>query len=162
VLTRSFRLLPDPRLPVTLEQLREQFNLKMAIRDRTSDTNRAVNQIRRVRSQLEAWEKRCADRASVRDAGRSLRDQLRAVEAELINVDFDKPRPGPNRIKEKLDSLSSMIDESDDAPTRGAHEVYDMLAAQLETQLDRLRELMEGPVAEFNALLQREGVPPVG
>jgi photosystem II stability/assembly factor-like uncharacterized protein len=161
-LTQSFRLLPDPRLPVTLEQLREQFELKMAIRDRTSEANAAVNQVRRIRGQLDAWEKRCADRPPVRDAARSLKDQLRAVEAELINVDFEKPRPGPNRIKEKLDSLSSMIDESDDAPTRGAHEVYEMLAAQLQTALVRLRELMDGPVADFNALLQREAIQPVG
>jgi photosystem II stability/assembly factor-like uncharacterized protein len=160
--TESFRLLPDPRLPVTEAQLREQFELKVAIRDRTSETNTAINQLRRMREQVEAWEKRAGEREAIKSASKSLKEQLRAIEAELINVDFEKPRPGPNRIKEKLDSLSSMIDESDDAPTRGAHEVYDLLRTQLEAQLAALRALLEGPVAAFNELIRSDGPPPVG
>jgi FtsZ-binding cell division protein ZapB len=159
VLTEQFQLVPDPRLPVTAEELRKQFDLKMAIRERTSETNTAVNQIRRLRRQIEDWEKR---KESLREPARALKERLRAIEAELINVDFEKPRPGPNRIKEKLDSLSSMIDESDDAPTRGAFEVYDMLRGQLETQVSALRGVIDGPVAEFNALIAREGLQPVG
>src|SRR5262249_19757323 len=123
VLTESFRLLADPRLPVTPDELQRQFDLKMLIRERTSETYTAVNQVRRLRGQIEAWEKRAGSNTAVRDAARNSKDQLRSVEAELINVDFEKPRPGPNRIKEKFDALSSMIDESDDAPTRGAYEV---------------------------------------
>ncbi|MBV9598388.1 MAG: glycosyl hydrolase [Chloroflexi bacterium] len=162
VQTETFRLLADPRLPVTLEELQRQFELKMAIRERTSETNTAVNQIRRLRAQIEAWEKRAGSKTAVRDAARAAKDQLKSVEAELINVDFEKPRPGPNRLKEKFDALSSMIDESDDAPTRGAHEVYDMLRQQLEAQQTRLREVLDGPVAELNAAIAREGVPAVG
>jgi photosystem II stability/assembly factor-like uncharacterized protein len=162
VQTQPFRLLADPRLPVTLEDLQRQFELKMSIRERTSETNTAVNQIRRLRAQIEAWEKRAGSNATVREAARTATDQLRGVEAELINVDFEKPRPGPNRIKEKFDALSSMIDESDDAPTRGAFEVYDMLRQQLEVQQGRLREVLDGPVAEFNAVVAREGLAAVG
>jgi hypothetical protein len=91
-----------------------------------------------------------------------LKEQLKSIEAELINVDFEKPRPGPNRIKEKFDALSSMIDESDDKPTRGAQEVYEMLRGQLETQLTRFKELLDGPVTAFNDLVRSEGVPLVG
>src|SRR5438105_341826 len=161
-LEQGFRVLADPRLPVSAEDLKAQFELKLAIRDRTSETNTAINQIRLIRQQVEDWEKRAGDRAQIKDAAKSLKDQLRSIEAELINVDFEKPRPGPNRIKEKLDALSSMIDESDHAPTRGAHEVYDLLRGQLETQLARLRELIDGPINAFNQLLRSLDVPPVG
>ena len=161
-LEQPFQLLADPRLPVTAADLEAQFALKLAIRDRTSETNTAINQIRRIRQQVEEWDKRAGDRAQIKDAAKSLRDQLRSIEAELINVDFEKPRPGPNRIKEKLDALSSMIDESDDRPTRGAYEVYDLLRTQLETQLARFRELLDGPIPSFNQLLRSLEVPPVG
>jgi hypothetical protein len=155
-LTQSFRVLADPRLAVTQDELQRQFDLKISIRERTSETNTAVNQIRRLRGQIEAWEKRAGSNTAVRDAARAAKDALRGVEAELINVDFEKPRPGTNRIKEKLDSLSSMIDESDDAPTQGAFEVYDMLRGQLETQTARLREAIDGPVAAFNSVIAVE------
>jgi DNA repair exonuclease SbcCD ATPase subunit len=136
--------------------------LKVAIRERTSETNTTINQVRRIRKQVEDWEKWCSDRQSIRDAAKSLNEQLKAIEAELINVDFEKPRPGPNRIKEKFDALSSMIDESDDKPTRGAQEVYEMLRVQLETQLAKFKDLLEGPVTTFNDLIRSEGVPLVG
>jgi len=160
--TERFRLLQDPRLPVSARDLRAQFELKLAIRDRTSETNTAINQLRRLRQQVEDWEKRAGDRTSIRDAAKSLKDELKGVEGELINLDFEKPRPGPNRIKEKFDALSSMIDESDHAPTRGAQEVYEMLRSQLEAQLARLNKLVDGPVKSFNELILAEGLPPVG
>jgi hypothetical protein len=162
VLTQPFTLLADPRLPASAEDLKAQFMLKMRIRDATSDTNTAVNQLRRLRSQVEAWEKRATDKQSILDAASALKKELRAVEAELINVDFEKPRPGSNRIKEKFDSLSSMIDESDDKPTAGAYEVFDMLRGQLDAQLARLREVLDGPVASFNELIRSESLPAVG
>ena len=107
------------------------------------------------------WEKRAADRAAVKEAARSLKDELRAVEAELINLDFEKPRPGLNRIKEKWDALSSMIDESDHAPTTGAHEFYAELKTQLDAQRRKLTRLINGPVKAFSELIHKEGVPPI-
>jgi photosystem II stability/assembly factor-like uncharacterized protein len=160
--TQRFELLPDPRLPVSAADLRAQFDLKLAIRDRASETNTAINHIRRMRQQVTDWEKRAVDRAAIHDAAGSLKEQFKAVEAELINVDFDKPRPGSNRLKEKLDALSSMIDESDDLPTRGAYEVYEVLRGQLEVQLGRLKDVIDGPVKSFNDLIRSENLPPVG
>ena len=49
----------------------------------------------------------------VSDSARSLKDSLKAVEGELINLTSDKPRPGTNRVKEKFEALSGMIDEAE-------------------------------------------------
>jgi hypothetical protein len=114
-----------------------------------------------MRKQLDEWQTRAGDREAIRDAARPLDERFKLIEGELINLDFEKPRPGPNRIKEKLDALSSMIDESDDAPTQGAYEVYDLLRGQVETQLARLRELLDGPVQSFNELVRSEQLPAV-
>ena len=37
-----------------------------------------------------------------------------------------------------------------------------MLRGQLESQQARLREIVDGPVAELNAAIAREGIPAVG
>ena len=79
-----------------------------------------------------------------------------------MNVDIDKPRPGTTRIKEKLETLSSMIDESDHAPTHGAREVYDTLVAQLETQRRALAEALDSPLRAFNEALTTLKIPLVG
>jgi photosystem II stability/assembly factor-like uncharacterized protein len=159
--SERFRLEIDPRLPVGLDDLQAQFKIRLAIRDRTSETIEAINQIGRLRRQVEEWEKRAADRSQIKDAARTLKDQLKAVEAELTNLDIKKPRPGLNRLKEKWEALGSIIDESDHAPTRGAQEVYDQLSEQLQAELQKLKEVFEGPLKSFNELIQKEGVLPV-
>ena len=160
-LVQSFAILADPRIPATLDDLKAQFDLKLAIRDRSSEAHAAINQIRRVRQQVEDWEKRAADRAGVKDSARALKAELRAVEGELINLDFEKPRPGPNRLKEKLDALGSMIDESDDAPTHGAREFYEQLRAQLDEQRRKLTQVLEGPARAFGELVKSLDIPAI-
>jgi hypothetical protein len=159
--TESFSLLADPRLPVSADDLRAQFELKVAIRDRLSELIESLNQIQRLRDQITAWVERTNDNG-VREAAKSLDEQLKSIESELINLTADKPRPGPNRLKEKFENLTSMIDESDAAPTRGALELYSQLQSQLEDQRRKLNELINDPVRSFNELVTSLGVPPVG
>jgi len=164
VLTQSFRVEPDPRLPVTLEELKEQFELKCAIRDRLSEVHEAVNQIGRIRKQVEEWEdraRRVGKEAAIAEAAAQLKDKLGAVERTLIQVDANKPKPGLTRLKEKLTTLSGMIDESDDAPTQGAREVYALLAAQVEAERANLDRIIREDLAGFNRLLQENDIAPV-
>ena len=135
--TQAFRIVVDPRLPVTQEELKAQFDLKKAIHDRITELHEALNQVQRVREQVEHWEERLAkhdDAERIKQSGKVVRDRLAAVERELMNVDIDKPRPGPNRLKEKFQALSAMIDESEHPPTRGARDLYEALRGQLEEQ----------------------------
>ena len=162
--TEPFTILPDPRLPVTLDDLRAQFTLKLAIRDRLSAVHRALNQIARVRTQVEEWEVRAKGTSNARritDAAKTLKDQLAAVEGELTQPDADKPQPGPAKIKEKLGALSVMIDESDHAPTQGAGEVFTMLDGQLDTQQKQLQALLDEQVPGFGDLVQSLAIPPI-
>jgi hypothetical protein len=162
--TQSFRVLVDPRLTVTQQDLQAQFDLKKLINDRVTEVHEALNQIQRVREQVEHWEERLASHAEaerIKQAGKTLKDRLAAVERELMNVDIDKPRPGPNRLKEKFQALSAMIDESEHAPTRGAHEVYAQLESQFSEQRASLAEALEQPLQEFNAVVSAADVKPV-
>jgi hypothetical protein len=157
---QDFSLLPDPRLTVSAADLDAQFQLLLGIRDRLSETHTLVNQIRRLYTQIDAWQERApADDDQVKTAAQALKDQLKVVEGELINVDADKPQPGPNRLKEKWAALGSMIDESDDAPTRGAQEVYEQLRGHLAAQQHAFSNIVEGPVNAFNALVVSVGIP---
>jgi hypothetical protein len=159
-LEQPFVISPDPRLPVSEDDLRAQFELKVAIRDRLSETHDALNQVVRVRRQLEEWERRGR---RLQPAAQALRDELSEIEAELVgsSVNSSKPRPGPSKIKEKLGTLSSMIDESDHAPTAGAQEVYALLRDQLEQQRQRLATVLNERLPAFAELIASESVPAI-
>ncbi|HEX5158686.1 MAG TPA: hypothetical protein VFW17_15845 [Ktedonobacterales bacterium] len=163
--SQRLTVLPDPRLTVTLEELQAQFDLKRKMSDEVDEVHRTVNQIRRLRKQVTSWEERAkagTGHESIVEAAGSLKDKFTALEGELIHPDPDKPQPGPARIKEKLATLSEMIDESDDAPTQGAVEVFAALNDQADIVRRQLQELLDGDVATFNKLVQTSGLPAVG
>ena len=165
MLTQRFTLLADPRLPVTEADLRAQFELKSAIRDRLDEVHIALNTLRRLRGQIEGWEGRVKGVAGgerLTEAAKSLKDTLTAIEGELINVNADKPQPGASALKEKLATLSGMIDESDDAPTQGAREVYTLLSEQVSVAREKLQRVMDEDVKSFNDLVRSLELPPVG
>ncbi|HLZ22369.1 MAG TPA: hypothetical protein VKQ30_09620 [Ktedonobacterales bacterium] len=165
IATEKFTVLADPRLPATAADLRAQFDLKLAIRDLVSELHQGVNQIRRLRKQVESWGERAKAHEGTEhlsEAASSLIQKLTAAERALVNLDLDTPQPGPNRLKEKLATLSAMADESDDAPTQGAHEVFVLLQEQTRTELAQLRTLIAEDVTAFNEAVRASELPPVG
>jgi len=127
-----------------------------------------LNQIQRVRGQVDEWERRTKllggddpKHQELLGAAEALRQHLAAVEADLFQVDADKPQPSTARLKEKLATLSTMIDESDHAPTRAALEVFDSLGARVEEVQGQLRQVATAEVDHFGELIRAAGIPPI-
>ncbi|HEU5440537.1 MAG TPA: hypothetical protein VFU88_14705, partial [Ktedonobacterales bacterium] len=163
--SQSFMVVKDPRLSVTDAELAEQHEMKVALRDRLNEVHEAINRIRRLRKQLDGWEQRTKDsdaHEKLAPAAAALKEKLTAVEGALTNLDNEKLQPGTSKLNEKLTILSAMIDESDDAPTQGAHEVF----AQLSTQVDEQRATLERVLAEevpaFDKLVRSLGLGAIG
>ncbi|HET9017484.1 MAG TPA: glycosyl hydrolase, partial [Thermomicrobiaceae bacterium] len=162
--TEQFTIERDPRLSTSVQDLEEQYRVKRDLRDRISEVHRAINQIRSVRKQVESWESRASDAGkgnAIAAAAGTLKEQLGAIEGQLIQVNSGKAQPGTAALNEKLSTLSGMIDESDDRPTAGAREVYDMLAEQVQDVTARLRDVLERDLAAFNGAIESSGVPAV-
>ncbi len=159
-LTQEFTLLKDPRIPASEEELRSQFELKLAIRDRVSAVNEGLNQLRRMRAQIEiaAGRGKEADNAEMAEAAKALTEALNEIEGNLTLVKSDRPRPGPIKIKEKFAGLAGMIDESDDAPTMNAHSVYTLLSEQTEEELTKLIHFASEDIVSFNNLVKKADI----
>jgi hypothetical protein len=167
--SQQFTVLPDPRLPVTVEDLKSQFDLKRAIRDQLDQVHRAINQLRRLRKQAESWEERAKTNEQdetykhLKEAATALKDKLKAAESSFINIDAEKPlEGGAAKLKEKLATLGSMIEESDDAPTKGSHEVFAILSEQVQAQQSAVERLLAEDVKAFNDLVRSSELPAVG
>ncbi len=53
--TQTFRIIKDPRVGASQEDLDAQFQFLIQIRDKVSETHDGINQLRRVRQQVEQW-----------------------------------------------------------------------------------------------------------
>ncbi len=163
--TQSFQLVPDPRLTCTQEDYEAQFDLLIAIRDRISGANEAVERIRGLRSQVEAWVGRAGEhRDRVAEVAKILEDELFDIEDALVDTGLG---PGGDargrraRIVTKLAELQRVPSNADYAPTRAACDVFQSLSARLDEQLQRLEEVVDGDLAAFGALVTELGIPTI-
>jgi len=162
--TATFRILKDPRIAATDEDLAEQFQLLLAIRDKVSEVHEAVNTIRDVRRQVDDWARRAGERdggSAVVDAAKSLREKLTAIEEELIQVKGDDPRQFPSKLNWKLAVLTVFVDSDDARPTKQARDAFAELAAQADTHLAALRQVLDTDLAAFDRAVRDAGIPAV-
>ncbi len=170
---QSFETRKDPRSSATQEDLEEQFTLLLKIRDRISETRGAVGKIRSVRQQVEQWEGRADGHSefgavseaakAVSKAAEKLHERLSAVEDELIQVipAKDTPDNPPVRLSDKLMALPAVVSSTDARPTRGSYDVFEDLSARVESQLQRLQDVIDTDLSDFLDLLRRLDIPPI-
>ena len=164
-MTETVNIVRDPRLTATDEDLAAQYQLKLSIRDEVSRVHAMVNQIRRLQKQLDGWTERIkasGGNDALSDDAAAAKKKLDELLDELIVVKPGMPKPGGARLKDKLNTLSTMIDESDDAPTAGALEVFESLGERVDERSNRLHRIIAGELAAFNTKVQQAGLAPVG
>jgi photosystem II stability/assembly factor-like uncharacterized protein len=164
-LTQSFEVLKDARLNgiISDADLQEQFELALGVRNRTSDANQGVINIRDCTTQIDA-RIAAANDPEVTQQGTALKGSLSAVENELYQTRLQSnqdPLNYPIKLNNKMATLRSVIESIESRPTDQTHDVFDLLAGQITTQLDRLAGIVATDVPRFNATLQSHGQPPI-
>jgi DNA repair exonuclease SbcCD ATPase subunit len=159
-LTESFEIVKDSRLSTTRGDLQAQFDLLKKINARVSEAHVAINQMRDLRQQVEAFEKRLKgpDQKELAQEAKQLREAIKAVEDELIQEKGDSPLGLPLRPALQLAALTGIVESADAAPTRQQEEVYEDLAGQIDEILGRYRQIMETDLQRFNDMVRTRGV----
>lgn len=145
--TYSFAIKMDPNLKdISEEDLQEQFELAIQIRDKTSIANEAVIAIRETKAKLE---KEAKDETADAGAIQAVMEELSTIESDLYQV---KNRSGqdplnfPIKLNNRLASLRRSVETGDARPTDAAYQVFEELSTELESHLKKLDALMEGKV----------------
>jgi photosystem II stability/assembly factor-like uncharacterized protein len=165
-LAQSFQVLKDVRLNgiVSDADIQEEFDLALRVRNRTSDANQGVINIRACATQVDD-RIAAANDAEVTQRGTALKNALSVVENELYQTRLrsnQDPLNFPIKLNNKIATLRSVIESIDSRPTDQTHEVFDLLNGQLAVQLDRLTAIVANDVPSFNALLASRDQPPIG
>ena len=163
--TAPLEIKADPRLKIGPDDLAKQFDLLLKIRDKVTETDDAIIQIRDVREQINAINKRLKDdpRAkAIADAGKALDMKMTVVEEALIQT---KAKSGqdvlnfPVRLNNDLVALSGVVGSADSAPTKQSYEVFDMLNKEVDEQLAKWKAIVSTEVAAYNSLMKQQDVP---
>jgi len=163
--SQQVEIVKDPRVDVSDAELQEQFDMLLKIRDRLSDTTKAVGRVRSLRSQIEDWEKRTKDAPNaeaITTAGKAAKDELTAIEKELVDTTTKSPLMSPSRLFEKLNALTEFVDSADSGPAKQSLEVFDKLSGELDEQLGKIDAAVANQIAAFNAAIKEAELQPVG
>ena len=163
--TAPLEIKADPRLKIAQEDLAKQFDLLLKIRDKVTETNDAIIQIRDLREQINTMNTRLKNdpRAkAIAEAGKAVDTKMTVVEEALIQT---KAKSGqdvlnfPVRLNNDLVALSGVVGSADSAPTKQSYEVFDMLNRNVDEQLAKWKVILSTDVAAYNNLVKQQEVP---
>lgn len=169
--TASFEIQNDPCVRASQSDMEAQFALLIDIRDRLSETHRAVTTLRAIRQQVEQWVERAQGHKAeetVTQSATALKEKLAAIEEELIQVKARARHDTlnhPAKLNAKFAALTGVVSSADATPTRQAYELFQELSNQLQALVTRLQECIDADLVAFNALIREVDlaavVPPI-
>jgi photosystem II stability/assembly factor-like uncharacterized protein len=165
--TAKLEITKDPRVSASQADLEKQEELALRIRDRVTAGHEAVNQIRSVRSQIEALKKRLSADASAKpvlDAADALTKKMNAVEEKIIqpkSKSGEDPLNYPIQVADQFVALQETVESADTAPTAASLTVYDELNKRLEVQLAAWDEIRSKDLVALNAAIQKANIPAI-
>ncbi|MDH5805696.1 MAG: glycosyl hydrolase, partial [Gemmatimonadota bacterium] len=162
--TQDFEIKLDPRAEgVTLAQLQERFEFALRIRDRVTEANEAVLQIRGIKTDVDDRLGQTSNQAIQRQ-GQTVNTNLSAVEGEIYQVrnrSGQDPLNFPIKLNNKIAALLNVVESGESGPTAQSYEVFDHLSGMLQTELIRMNTIIEQDLQRLNELLQAEGLDPI-
>jgi len=165
--TQSFAIRREPHIlgHVTDQDLREQFDLAMNVRNKVTQANESVRLIRGIKQQIVDRKGKLDAKATA--AARALDDleqSLSAVENEIYQTKLQSsqdPLNFPIKLNNKIATLQNVIESSDTAPTEQAYSVFRALSGRLDEQLTKLDAAVKTKLPAVNQLLQRQKLDPM-
>ena len=158
--TQKFVIKKDPRTPTTPEDFNQQLELALQIRDRLSAANQAVIDIRAARRPLEEYGK--SNNAKVASSAKAILGKMDSIENAIYQTKLRASEDAlnfPIKLNNKLGALLSTVIATDIAPTSQSYEVFKELSAQLQIQLDQLKQVETQDVGEFNKIVRDQNIP---
>ena len=162
-----FTVKPNPNYAITQQQYDEQFNFLWAAREKFNETQKAIKDIRALRTQINSFITLQGKDVpkEVKAAGDSINKKLTAIEETLYQT---KARSGqdvlnyPIKLNDKLSGVFDAANSGQTAPSKQVRDVYNNLAGQIDTELAKLKAVKEKDVPAFNELIRQKSLPVIG
>jgi hypothetical protein len=165
--TAPLEIKPDPRIKSTQQDLEKQLDLLLKIRERVTQAHDTVNQIREIRAQITALNKRLEGQPqaqAVAEAGKQLDKKMTEVEEVLIQTKAKSNQDVlnyPIRLNNYLVALGGVVASADGMPTQASYDVFATLSKQLDEQLAKWKEILNKGVPAYNDAVQKQSVPAI-
>jgi len=165
--TVNFEIKPNPKSSSSAQDYQDQFNFLISVRDKLTETHKAIVKIRTVRGMMDkvtAPMKGKEDYKDVMDAAKALKEKLTSVEEALYqtkNRSNQDPLNFPIRLNDKLAGMNRAAGFGDFRPTDQTVKVRDLLVEAIDKELATLAVVLDKDVQAFNELVKSKDVPAI-
>ncbi len=163
----SFIIKANPVYKLTQQNYEDQFNFLITIRDKFNDIQKAIKNIRDVRSQINSFiDKQGKDLPKeIKQQADTINKQMTAVEEALHQT---KAKSGqdvlnfPIRLDDKISGLYDFASSGNAAPAKQVKDAYTELSALANEQLDKLKKIFDEDVTKLNQMIREKALPLIG
>ncbi len=163
----SFTILSDPNYKTTQTEYDEQFNFLLTARDKFSEIIKGIKNIRDVRQQLTDFEARVG-----KDLPKEIKQQVDTINKQITLVEEalhqTKAKSGqdvlnfPIRLDDKLSGVYDAAATGYTAPAKQVYDAYQELAQSVDTELGKLKIILNEDVAKLNSMIHEKSLPLIG
>jgi hypothetical protein len=163
----EFEIVKDPRSAVTPADIKAQFDFLIQVRDKLSETNKAIVKIRKIRDQMNQVTGPLKDKEEMKpivDMAKTTLDEMKKIEETLYqtkNRSRQDPLNFPVRLNDKLAGVGSEAESGDYRPTEQTKAVYKELSEKIDVALSALDKIVAEQVPKFNALVKEKQIAAV-
>jgi photosystem II stability/assembly factor-like uncharacterized protein len=163
-LTQEFEILKDPRLTTTLEDYQAQFDFLIKVRNKVSEANEGVINIRKIKEDLTYLKNKMGSDEKNKD----LIDVIKKFEGELNTIENDihqtknrsvqDPLNYGVKINNRLAHLMMEQGQGDFRPTKQGEEVREKISKLVDEELTKLKHCTDSNLLRINQMAKEKGV----
>ncbi len=160
---QNFNLIKDPRSETSETDLQKQFDFLLSVRDKLTETNQAVIDIRKVRGQVNDVLGKLED-GDLKDYGKDMLKEMKVIEEALYqtqNESGQDPLNFPVRLNNKLGHLASLEGMGSYTPTDQSKAYFTEVSGLIDSELGKLKAIFETKIPEFNKMVKEADVDAV-
>lgn len=151
----------------TQAEYEEQFKFLITVRDKFSEIQKAIKNIRDLRGQINSFIGRLGKDTThdVKAMADSINKKMTSIEDSLYQT---KAKSGedllnyPVRLNDQISALYHFAASGNYPPTQQVKDAYTFLSARANKELDKLKTIMDADIPKFNELIRQHQLPLIG
>lgn len=161
---KEFEILKDPRVETTQEELQMQFDFLVKVRDKVSEANQGVIEIRKIKDDLGYVKNKTGAEPQYKDLNdvvKKFEDDLTVIENNIHqtkNKSLQDPLNYGIKLNNQLAFLMGEQGMGDFKPNKQAEEVRVDLTKKIDGELQKLRNLIDTNVEQLNRMIKDKGI----
>lgn len=162
-----FVIKADPNYKMTEADYDAQVGFLLQIRDKFSEVQNGIKNIRAVRTQINDFTAKLDTNVTkeLKAQGDSINKQLTAIEEALYQTkskSFQDVLNFPIRINDKLAGLYGVAASGQNPPSKQSRETLADLGSQADVQLAKLKKILDTDLKAYNKLINEKQIPVIG